>query len=256
MQPVKKIASNLISNEKTPIVLTIVACTGVVATTVMAIKATPKASRILAQVREEQGVDKLAPLEVLKHTWKLYAPCAGVGCVTIGTILTINRINERNAAILTTGATLATATLREYQQHVLEEIGAEKESKIRDKIARHRIADDPMSQKAEVIILTGNEILCYDELSGRYFKCDDIEKIKTIENHLNKTILSEFAVSLNELYYHLGLEEIRLGDLLGFNMDNMVDFHFSSQLTDNNKPVLVLGYINMPVPKFRDYGAL
>lgn len=245
MSQIKESISSLVAHERTPLVLTIVSCTGVVATAFMVARAAPKASRILDEVRAERLQDRLPVEVVLKHTWKLYLPAVGVGLMTIGSIVVMNRVNERNALALSAGAALATNTLKEYQHHILEEIGAEKESKVRNRIAKSQLAanDTDLSQ---LIISGGGDIACFDSLSGRYF-WSDINAIREIENDLNKEILSEMAISLNDLYVSMGLETIDLGYILGFNTDNMIDFHFSSQLNSQNKPVLVLNYINMPV---------
>jgi hypothetical protein len=253
MSQFKRVVSKLVTNEKTPIVLTVVACTGVIATGIMAAKAAPKASRIIADEKARRLKDKLRPFEYIKHTWKYYAPAVGVGSVTILAIITMNRVSTRNAAILTAGATLATTTLQEYQQHVLEEIGSERESKVRDKMAKSKVERSDVMQ-AEAILITGAECLCYDEFSGRYFK-SSAEDLREIENDINRQILSEIggAVSLNEVYFAMGLDDNEVGNVCGFNIDTPLDFHFSGQLTKDRKPVLSVGFIHLPVEDYANF---
>lgn len=255
MNEIKQFISSFVTHEKTPLALSVVSCTGVVATAILAAKAAPKASYLLSELREK-NVDTegnnipLTPTDIFKTTWKLYAPAVAVGGVTIMSIVAMKTVSERNAVLLTAGATLATNTLKEYQQHILEEIGSERESKVRDRIARATVERDSLPDNdSDIFIVNEGEILCYDKMSGRYFK-HDVEEIRRIENELNKEILTEMYMPLNAVYDALGLEPIELGEILGYNTDNMIDFHFSSQLTPQKRPVLVLSHINMPIPDY------
>ena len=253
MSQFKNVVSKMVTSQRTPLVLTVVACTGVVATGVMAAKAAPKASRVLADRKAERLKDKLHPFDVVKYTWKYYAPAVGVGTMTVLAVIAMNRVTARNAAILTAGATLATTTLQEYQQHVLEELGAEKESKIRDKIAKRKVeASD--HKLADAIIIAGEDSLCYDEYSGRYFKCNP-ETLRSVENDVNKEIYSGIggAVSLNEVYEEIGLEPNEVGNTVGFNLDSPLDFHYTPVLAKDKRPVLSVGFIHPPVPSFANF---
>ncbi len=252
MGPYKNMLTKVVTHQKTPLVLTVVACGGVVLTGIMSAKAAPKASMVISEKKSELNKDRLHPFDVAKCTWKYYAPVVGVGTITIAAIITMNRVTAKNAAILTAGATLATTTLQEYQQHVLEELGSEKESKIRDKIAKRRVAKiEP--EIIDQIVISGDETVCYDELSGRIFK-SSMEEIRAVENEINRQILSGVcgSASLNEVYERLNLEPNELGSVLGFNIETPLDFHFSSQIV-NKKPVLSVGYIHTPVEGFANF---
>jgi hypothetical protein len=255
MGQINSFISEILSHERTPVVLAVMSCTGVVATAVMTARAAPKASRIIEELKytDEKGFGlteprHIPPREVIKNTWKIYAPAIGVGAITIGSIITMNRVGERNLALLTTGAALATSTLKDYQHHVLEEIGAERESRVRDKMAKRILATSDNQEEAEGLLLLASdgESVIKDSLSGRYFK-SSVNELQRIENAMNRDILSQMYVSLNDVYEAIGLDPIDVGDILGFNTDNMVDFHYSSQVTSKNEAVLVLGYINAPV---------
>lgn len=247
MKPIKGLVRSIVANKKTPLVLTIASCTGVIVTAVLAAKAAPKAHRILNEMKIEQGTSELKVLDVFKATWKLYAPAVGFGVLTIASIVTMNRVSERNIAVLTTGASLATTTLKEYQRHVLAEVGSERESKIRDKMAKDTLAKAGPPQ--DILLVAPDEVIFLDSTSGRTFK-HTVEGIRKIENDLNHELLNSMFLSLNNVYDALGLEPTEIGEILGFNVDHMVDFHFSAQLTPDKKPVVVLGYINQPVPNY------
>jgi hypothetical protein len=251
MEPVKRIINPLLSHKNTPVVLVVVSCAGVIMTAIMVHTAALKADAILEPYRVDLEPDERIPFkQVFKSTWKVYAPAIGVGVITLASIITMNRVNERNAAILTAGATLATTTLKEYQRHILDEIGAEKESKIRNRMAKDTLArTDLPSGALDLLVMGEGEILCLDSFSGRYFK-SSVENIRKIENDLNHELLQTMYMPLNTLYYALGMETIDVGEVLGFNTDNMISFHYSAQLNPQKKPVLVLGHINLPVANF------
>ena len=53
----------------------------------------------------------------------------------------------------------------------------------------------------------------------------------------------EMYISLNEFYYEIGLNPISIGDDLGWNIDHgYIELSFSSQLTDDGNPCLVIDY--------------
>ena len=99
------------------------------------------------------------------------------------------------------------------------------------------------------IILTekGGNTICYDVLSGRYFKSDR-DKIMQAMNKLNRQMRDENYVTLNEFYYELGLDGTKMGDMLGWNIDKgYIDLNFSSHLDANGTPCLVIDYQVAPV---------
>ena len=62
-----------------------------------------------------------------------------------------------------------------------------------------------------------------------------------------KRMISYMSASLNEFYYELGLDGIKLGDDLGWSYGTGgVDIEFSSQLTEDNTPCLVIDYKVLP----------
>ena len=88
--------------------------------------------------------------------------------------------------------------------------------------------------------------------SGRYFK-SDIEKIKKAECELNRQMLDDMYVSLNDFYYEIGLDSVKLGDELGWNVDSgYIDLSFSSQLASDGTPCLVIDYSVAPRYDYRN----
>ena len=102
-------------------------------------------------------------LDKVKVAWKLYIPTAAMGVVTTACIIGSNSINQSRNAALATVYGLTEVAFREYKEKVVDNIGRNKELKIRDDIAGDRVANNPVGDRT--IIITGNgEVLCYDAL--------------------------------------------------------------------------------------------
>ena len=128
--------------------------------------------------------------------------------------------------------------------------GEKKHETVKDAIAKDKIEKNPIAMQ-EVIITEKGNTLCYDVLSGRYFK-GDIDKIKKAENELNRQMRDEMYISLNDFYYEIGLENIKLGDELGWNInEGYIDLSFSSQLASDGTPCLVIDYAVAPRYDYR-----
>lgn len=237
--------------EHSPEILMGVGIAGFITTTVLAVKATPKAL-ILLEEAEKKRKDELKPLEVVRTTWKCYIPAAVTGTLSIACLIGSGSVNARRNAALATAYSLSESALKTYQEKVIETIGEKKEKAIRDDIAKDKVKNDPVVNK-EVIITGKGETLCYDTVSGRYFKCD-IEKLHRVEGYLNKQIFSSMFVSLNDFYSEVGLRCTELGDDLGWNVDDApIEFSYSSQLSDDDTPCLVVGF--QVAPRY-NYGKL
>lgn len=233
-----------------PEILTGVGIAGMVTTTVMAVRATPKAIRLLDDEKKRQNVDKLEPADVVKTAWKCYIPAAVTGTVSVVCLIGASSVNARRNAALTAAYTLSESTLRDYQKKVIETIGEKKEQTVRDAVAKERLEKNPVENK-KVIITAKGETLCFDVVSGRYFK-SDIDKLKKAENELNRQMRDEMYISLNEFYYEIGLEPVKLGEDLGWNIDDgYIDLRFSSQLATDGTPCLVIDYGYGPRYDFR-----
>lgn len=240
-----------------PEILTGIGIAGMVTTTILAVKATPKALALLQEAEIEkvdnqvrEGIapddisDKLTPVETVKATWKCYIPAAATGAASIACLIGASSVSLKRNAALATAYTLSETALKEYRSAVVETIGEKKEQIVRDKVAQDRIEKNPVSRN-EVILTKKGDTLCYDHISGRYFK-SDIDQIKRAINILNRQLLSEMYMSLNEFYDELGLDHIGIGDELGWNVeDGIIDPYFGSQIADGT-PCIVLDYSVAP----------
>lgn len=254
---VKKFSGIL--NKNSPTILTAVAVTGVISTVVMAVKATPKALQILDEEHIKnanetpigESVKIITIKDKIELLWPVYTPAAIMGLVTIGCIIGANKINLRRNAALVGLYSLSESTLKEYQKKIIETIGDKKEKIIRDEIKKDQVKK-PV--KEEDVIFTGlGDTLCYDSISGRYFK-SDIEKIKQSMNKVSRRLMSDHFITLNEVYYEIGLKSIKMGEIIGWHVDDgLIEPEFTSHLNDNGIPCLVLDYTIEPRYNYNDY---
>lgn len=229
-----------------PEILTGIGVAGMVTTTILAVKATPKAFLLINDRKDELEVEKLSATELVKTTWKCYIPAAVTCGASIACLVGASSVNFKRNAALATAYKLSEAALSEYKDAVIETIGEKKEQSVRDKVAEERLKKNPVS-KSEVIVTGNGTTLCYDPVGNSYFK-SNIQQIESAKNKLNARMLSENYVSLNDFYDELGIGPTKLGDDLGWDIykDGLVDIAFSSQLAEDGTPCLVMDYSIAP----------
>ena len=234
-----------IASKHGPEILTGIGIAGMITTTILAVQATPKALRLIEVEKEEQEVDQLRPIDVVKVAWKPYIPALVTGTVSIACLIGASSENARRNAALATAYKLSESAFSEYKEKVIETIGERKEEIVKDKVAQAKLERDPVSKK-EVIITPSGKTLCYDSISGRYFE-SDIERIKKAVNELNRRMLVDMYISLSEFYDELGLDHTSISDEIGWNLDDgLLEIDFSSQIADNGTPCIVMNYYLAP----------
>ena len=252
----KEIAKSFLSlktaiKKHSPEILTGIGIAGMITTTVMAVLATPQALILIEERKEEIGAEKLEAMDMVKTTWACYIPAAITGTLSVACLIGASSVNARRNAALATAYTLSESALKDYQGKVIEMFGEKKNEAVKDAVAKDKVEKNPVVTR-EVIITEKGNTLCYDAISGRYFK-SDIEKIKKAECELNRQMLDDMYVSLNDFYYEIGLDSVKLGDELGWNVDSgYIDLSFSSQLASDGTPCLVIDYSVAPRYDYRN----
>lgn len=250
-RPLSKLARNLkLSLSKhSPEILMGIGITGVVTTTVLAVKATPKALRLIDAKKKELHVDKLTPVETVKTTWKCYIPTVISGATSIACIIGSHSVNARRNAALAAAYKLSETAFSEYKEKVVETIGEKKERVVQDKVSEEKIKKNPISH-TEVIMTGRGSTLCFDPLSSRYFY-SDLDKIHRAANKLNYDINTnpfDTGVTVNDFYAEIGLPGTTTGDGLGWNLHTgLIEIYPSAQMVDEGEehegePCLVLNF--------------
>jgi len=231
-------------SKNSPSILTAMAVGGLITTVILAVRATPKAIQKCddeeVYFEKETGVlRRLTVIEMARLTWKEYIPTVVMAGATIGCIIGANSISARRAAVLASAYSLAETTMKEYQAKVVETMGKNKEQKVQDEIAQDKLNANPI-EKNTVIITGKGDMLCYESYSGRYFQ-SDIETLRRIENMLNKKLLTEMYITLNDFYSEIGLEQVAMGGEIGWEVNHeMIDLMYSAKLTSDNRPCIVV----------------
>lgn len=236
----------------TPEILTGFGVAGMLTTTVLAVKSTPKALILLEERKKELETETLPAVETVKTTWKCYIPAAVTFAASAACLIGASKVSARRYAVLTTAYKLSEAALVEYKDKVVQTIGEKKEKVVREAIHEDRIKKDK-PKKSEVLFTGKGDSKCYDMLSGRYFRCS-IDTMRRAENELNSRLISDMYISLNEFYNEIGLEDVRVGDIMGWNIcngkDGFIKLDFDARLDDDGEPCVVVDYLNPPKHDF------
>ncbi|MBP5595636.1 MAG: hypothetical protein J6Y02_09665 [Pseudobutyrivibrio sp.] len=260
--PIKEMWKGLTGfvNNNSSTILTVIAVSGVFATAAAAIKMTPKATEILENRKRSmedlnEDKDEMSDEEYKEARKQIYIsfakdmakvswPVVLSAGITVTSIIGAHKIDTRKRAALAATLSITESKFKDYREKTKEVLGEKKEQKLRDDICKDKVKSTPTDN----VIDTGKgDVLCLDAVSGRYFKCN-ADFIRNRVNFLNNKLLSEMWISLNELYSELNLPSIRVGEDIGWNInkDGLIEVDFSSQLTEDDRPVLVLDYTVEP----------
>ena len=237
-------------NRHSPEILTGIGVAGMITTTVLAVKATPKALQLIEEAKDEleHKCDKLPVQTVIKVAWKPYIPAVITGIASASCIIGASAVNSKRHAALATAYAISEKTLLTYRDKVIETIGEKKEKSIREKIAQDEVnANPPVS--SQVILTSKGNTLCRDYYSGRDFR-SDLDSIRKAVIELNRRVVTYNYVSLTEFYTLINLEPIKTSDRLGWNLDDgEIEMIFSTTLV-NDEPCVVLDFNVAPKYNF------
>lgn len=235
-----------------PEILTGIGIAGMVTTTILAVKATPKALELIEDKKQELEVEELTPVETVKATWKCYAP-AGLTCAaSIACIIGASSVHLKRNATLAAAYKISETARTEFRKQVIETVGEKKEKEIRDKVSEKQIEDNPIST-SQVVIVENDKTLFYEPLTGRYFN-SDTTTIKDAELTIREKVIADAfsdGQSLNDFFYEIGLESVDVGDSIGWSIEKgniKLDIYYKST---NKGPLGVIQYDNPPVYGFR-----
>lgn len=187
--------------------------------------------------------------------WREFIPAAGIAAMTVTAIVGANHISTKRVAAFASAYSVAEKGFNQYKEKVLEKVGPKKEGEIRDEVAKQQLRDHPI--RTSPIIVTGKgEHLCFDSHSGRFFQ-GDIEKVRSAVNDINFQILnggSDYA-SLTDYWALVGLDPTRGSDDVGWTTDKKLDCHYTSDLTKEGTPCMVITFLTQPRPLTGAYNA-
>ena len=212
-------------------------------------KASPKGHDIVEYMKDVKADREMLGKETVKAEMQscakdlavLYTPSAIFCGVSIACFLSAHKVQARKLAVLTSAYAISENALRKYQDAVVEEFGEEVKKKIADRMAQNEAPfDEDYSYKVE----NDGSVLCYDRVTGRYFK-SSTDEIRKAESAAIKECVDNGVASLNDFYSYLDLADNSfIGDGLGWNNvpGQLPDIYFTSMLNKDGEPCLVLNY--------------
>lgn len=228
-----------------PTLLSCFGAVGVIGTSALAVKATPKALRkIRADSRENHNdPNAYTKLEAIQSAWIYYVPSVVMGAATIICIFGANILNKRQQAALTSAYALLNDAYQDYRDKLKELYGDDAHRKIMEAIAVEKaddvyIASDGFIGGGSLDIEEHNpddNILFYDSYSKRYFE-SSLNRVIQAEYYSNRDFAIGTQLSVNDFYGFLGLDPIDDGDEIGWTMSSgysWIDFrHYKTTMED------------------------
>ena len=238
-----------------PEILVVGGVVGLVASGVMACKATTKLSAILddskeqielfdkvaanpEMVNEEYTVEdaekdkKIVKVQTAVKVAKLYAPAVAIGMVSIGAIFASNNImRKRNVAL---GAAYATVdrAFKDYRNRVVDRFGEELDKELRYNLKTKEVketVEDENGKKKTVkrnikymdSPMPSEFAVIYDDGCAGWTKDPEDNKFFLIQQqrYANERLKRRGYLSLNEVYELLGFPSTKAGQVVGWLYD-------------------------------------
>ena len=234
--------AQLLLKKHSPMILTVAGATGVVATAVLSVKATPKALQLLEYAQYEKG-EKLTVKETIQTAWVPYVPAALTGFATIACIFGANMLNKRQQASLMSAYAILDKTYREYTKKVKELYEENADNNIKSEIVKSKF-DKNMALDEE-------KELFFDFQSARWFE-STFEEVKHAEHVFNQCFATTGFACLNDFYEILGMEPVDYGYQIGWSdlSENELEFEYEKVETDDGLEAWIM---SMPNPPSLDY---
>lgn len=233
--------------KQSPVLLAGSAVVGVFTVAYLASKDTIKANEVVKKKKIEVERE-LSMAEKVEAAWKCYIPTAISVGLTVTAIIASCAISQKRQAALAGLYALSETALKEYQDKVEAKYGPNKEQAVRDSVNSKYAEDVPVDEfltndiTDEEVASTPGIVWVKDKFTGRMFK-STIERIRQAANTMNESILGgDMCSSYNDFYSELGLACFEFGDETGWNMGNLCRPYFTSALTSNMRPIVVLDW--------------
>lgn len=233
-------------SKHSPKILLGVGIAGMITTTVLAVRATPKALMLLEDARYEKDREELTVPDVVKACWKPYVPAAVTGLASIGCLIGSNAVNSKRMAALAAAYQLSETAFSEYKEKVVETIGEKKERTVREKISEERVKQATTGVRE--VYPTGRGTSLFLEPTCNQLFESDIEFVRRAVNNINERMLHDIcgSASLGEFYDELGLERSDICTDIGWNTDRLLKVDFHPSMTSDMRPCLALYYETPP----------
>lgn len=242
----------LFDGKHAPTAMVVIGACMTVAAVVATAIGTKKAVETVEEIKqehEEDGKPEPTKKEVAKAVAKYYIPALVSTGTAIACSIGAHHIDAKRGAAIATMYALTDSTLRSYQDQVKKICGAEKDAKVRDAVNQEVVNNANIIPK-NIMAVDNGDVLMIDCISGRPVYSTQT-KIDAKVNKLNREMRDTMTISLNDFYDEIGLDHSKIGNNLGWDIDNgYIEINYGSAITSDGKPCLVLDY--QVAPKY-DY---
>lgn len=201
-------------------ILTVAGGIGVLATTISAVKATPKAMKLIEEAEEKKGED-LTKWDIVKTATPTYIPTVLMGAATVACIFGAQVLNKRSQAALMSAYALMDQKYKDYKNKAKELYGSDADTRITEEIAKDKYEEEDIQDTDD------GKQLYYDNYSERYFRATSEDVIKA-QYAINRVLVEDGVACINEYYSALGIGTVDYGDEIGWNVSQMFDNYWTS----------------------------
>ena len=246
--------TGLILRKHSPEILMVAGVTGIIASTIMACRASTKLEDIVDKHKDDVGYIKeemedgaLEDNEYKKElamqygktalkVVRLYGPAISLQMASIGCILSAHGIMKKRNVALMAAYKAVEQSFNEYRQRVIDEFGEDKDYDLKHGITHEKTKVDEDGKKVTKTInkMDPNGISQYAKFfdaSSREWQGIpeyDLIFLKSQQNYANDLLHSRGHVFLNEVYDALGLDHTKAGSIVGWILtkdgNNFIDF--------------------------------
>lgn len=257
----KQLNLNLSTKKYSPIILSSIASIGVVATTISAVKVTPKAVKLIQQDSKEKhngDPNAYTKTEAFKSAWKCYISTGLFAGSTIACIIGACALSQHQQAALISAYALVQNSYKEYKGKLKELYGEGAHNAIVNSIVSEKVKNTSISAvggwyntSLDFGSSDNPEIIrtFYDSFSDRYFETT-VEKVIQAEYHLNRNFMLNGVISLNDFYDFLGLEKSDFGETVGWSSVDgdiyWIDFNHHKITLDDGMEIFVIEMVFEP----------
>jgi hypothetical protein len=251
----------LLARKHSPEILMVSGVVGIVASTVMACKATLKAEDVIDEARgklekiqyakenidtedySEQDYKKDLVITYVQAGMgfvKLYGPAILVGAASIGCILGAHGIMKKRNLALIAAYKAVEKSFTDYRKRIVEEFGADKDRLLKNGITQSKVSvievdENGKTKKTQKVVenVDPNGLSQYarffDEASINWSKTPEynLTFLKCQQSYANDLLRSRGHIFLNEVYDLLGIPRSQAGAIVGWvngKGDGFVDF--------------------------------
>lgn len=158
-----------------PTILTCLGSAGVIATAVVAVKATPKAQELLAEAKQEKE-GELTKIETVRAIIPAYWPSVAIGLSTIACIVSANLLNRHSQAALAGAYALLESSYKEYKNKAKDVYGDDADKTIKQKMAEDRYeVDDSEDQEDSQLFFDFNTLQYFRSTMGEVVQKVEME---------------------------------------------------------------------------------